>query len=169
MKNRRDRIIAIIASVLAIVIVCLTCIYASTPRLPPWEKDKILNEFNIVEVSDTPIWYEDNGYVEEPGVMRYIGTYGDCYAFLIIGFGTGATMEPYEGPVEVRGLSRPVYYPVEAHIGLYHTKRTFRLKGTTLRAWCLSWLTPEYRQEWLTDAQLERLTRDVEKLAKEHS
>ncbi len=169
MKSRRDCIIAIIASVLAVVIVCLTCIYASIPRLPPWEKEKI----ELERTGPGPIWYDENGYVEEPGVYRYIGTYGYCYAFLVIGDGQGATFDPMSGPFELRGLSRPVYYPIDATVLLYHTKRTFTYGiGTpweiTVRARYLDIMGSEQRKEWLSDAQLERLTRDVEKLAKAH-
>lgn len=167
MKTRRDRIIMIIASVLAIVIVCLTCIYAATPRVPPWEKEKILDEFNDCQYDYYDLfWCEENGYVDEPGAMRYIGTYGDCYAFFIIGSKTNAAMMPYIGPVKIYGLSRPVYYPVNALVALYHTKPTFSWK----RVMYIQDLTPEMRRElYISDWQLERLTRDVEKLAEQYS
>jgi len=166
MKIRRDCIIAIIASVVAVVIVCLTCIYAPIPRLPSWEKEKVVQD----RTGPGPIWYDENGYVEEPGVYRYIGTYGYCYAILVIGDGMGATMDPMPGPFELHGLARPVYYPIDVKVLLYHTKRTFdTLWGTTTRGRYLETMKPEHRKEWLTDAQLERLTRDIEKLAKEHN
>lgn len=169
MKIRRDCIIAIIASVLTVVIVCLTCIYAPIPRLPSWEKEKVVQNCT----GPDPIWYDENGYVEETGVYRYIGTYGYCYAILVIGDGMGATMDPMPGPFELHGLARPVYYPIDAKVLLYHTKRTFTSGvdapwETTTRVRYLETMGPEHRKEWLTDAQLERLTRDIEKLAKAH-
>lgn len=169
MKSRRDRIIAIIASILAIIIVCLIYIYASIPRLPPWEKERI----ELERTGPGPIWYDENGYVEEPGVYRYIGTYGYCYAFLVIGDGTGATFDLIEGPFEVHGLSRSVYYPIDATVLLYHTKRTFTSGidtpwETTTRIRYLEAMGMD-REEWLTDEQLERLTQDIEKIAKAHN
>ena len=170
MKNRRDCFIAIIASVLAFAIVVLSFIYASIPRLPPWEKEKVEQAKKGYPIT----WYDENGYVEEFGVWRYIGTYGDCYAFLVIGDGLGATFEPLPGPFELYGLSRSVYYPVDAEVVVYHTKRTFTYgvgtdyeHTTPLRI--LERIGPEIRKEWLTDAQLEQLTRDIEKIAAEHN
>lgn len=173
MKSRRGRIIAIVAAVLVIAMILhVGRVYGCYPKMAPWEKDIIINELDIADgTSEFHFWYEDNGFVEEPGATRYIGTYGDCYAFLILGFNTNSIMEPYEGPVEIYGLSRLVYYPVKAYIGLYHIKRSFPRYGgeIELRAWYLERLSPETRREWMSDWQLERLTRDVEKLAEQYS
>ena len=161
-------ILAVIAVLLAGLLIWFLIDYFSVPRLPPWEKERVLDELNIIGSWRPHIWYEENGYVEETGVMRYIGTYGDCYAFLVIGNGHGATMHIMPGPFELRGLSRQVFYPIDADVMLYHTKRTFPRGDKMLRACYLEYLSPEKRQEWLTDEQLEQLTQDIEKLAKAH-
>ena len=87
----------------------------------------------------------------------------------------GATMEPLEMPFKLRGLARDVYYPNHADVMLYHTKREFtyaEVSGSnstydgTLRLQYLDAI--ENLQDWITDKQLEKLTRDIEKLAKAH-
>ena len=144
--------------------------YFSVPRLPFWEKEEVLNvlnEYTSTYYNDL-FWYKDSGDIEEPGATRYIGTYGDCYAFLVIGSKTGATMEPYVGPVNVDGLTRDVYYPVNAYVVLYHTDPNFPTSQYR-RVWYIKDEPSEYIGLYISDWQLERLTRDVEKLAKEHS
>ena len=58
---------------------------------------------------------------------------------------------------------------------LYHTKKSFTHEQIWQREFesdailKMYWLREiENREEWLTDAQLEQLTRDIEKLAKAH-
>ena len=45
------------------------------------------------------IWYDENGNVEENNVWRYIGTYGDCYAFLLIGKDVNVMMPTDDYPI----------------------------------------------------------------------
>ena len=121
------------------------------------------------------IWYEDNGYVEEEHVWRYIGKYGDCYAFLVIEDNIDGFGSPWEGPYPIEGLSREVIYPTnEACIMLYHTQKEFTYEqmwqfefesDAKFKMYLLSEI--KNREEWLTDAQFEQLTQDVEKLAEE--
>lgn len=175
MQNRRECFIATVTSVLAVAIICLTFIYAATPRLPKWEKKKI-EAIYAEKWSPYPIvWYDENGYKEENGVWRYVGTYGECYALLCIGNNTDMIFEPVELPYKLFGLSYPVYYPVEADLILYHTKKAFTyeeiydfegVEGTYRLCYLAS---IKNREEWITDAQLERLTRDIEKIAKDYN
>ena len=156
--------------------------YFSIPRLPPWEKEKVEQAYFILTGSDEEwyaqnpiIWYDENGYVEENKVWRYVGKYGDCYAFLRIGDNKNAHWEEVDIPCPVAGLDPPVYYPVQAFLYLYHTKRGFTYKeirgcdGTEniYQLWLLD--SMRNREEWITDEQLEQLTRDIEKLAKAHN
>ena len=172
-------IVSILAIVLVAVLVVGVFLHFSVPKLSQKEKEKVEQEYN--ENGDGKVfpivWYDENGHVEEPYVWRYIGKYGDCYAFLKFGSGLGATGQRYEGFVVLYGLSRQVYYPVDADVVLFHTKRTFTYTYTDVDASVkreVRWVTLEslgekQRQEWLTDKQLEKLTRDVEKIAKEHN
>ena len=160
--------------------------YFSTKRLPPWEKEKVEYEYYEVLWSSKEeysrgyplIWYEDNGYVEEEHVWRYVGTYGDCHAFLVIGDNTDVFWNQLEPPYPIEGLSRVVEYPAanQVRIMLYHTKKSFtyaqfaQIDTGNDKVFKMRYLDEiRNREEWLTDAQFEQLTCDVEKLAKEHS
>ena len=120
-------------------------------------------------------WYDENGYNEERDVWRYVGKYGDCYAFLRIGDNKNLNGKPTPDPYPLRGLARTVFYPNEAEVYLYHTQRDFDIDEgygiITTRIAELYELKMETqnREEWLTDEQLEQLTRDIEKLAKDYN
>ena len=161
--------------------------YYSTKRLPPWEKEKVEREYYEVLWSGAKeyahkhnplIWYEDNDYVEEEHVWRYIGTYGDCHAFLVIGDNTDVFWNQLEPPFPIEGLSRVVEYPAanQVRIMLYHTKKAFtydqfaQLDTGYDYLYKMRYLDEiRNREEWLTDAQFEQLTQDVEKLAEQQS
>lgn len=142
-------------------------------QIPPFT-DEIKE---VIKASNSRIiWYDENGNVEEPGVWRYIGTYGDCYAFLEIQSPIGATFDPIELPYDIQGLSRPVSYPQVASVVLYHTTREFTWNELHSRPdetgtfadyrTRMLWLDfAVNREDWLTDAQLEQLTADIEKMA----
>ena len=167
MKTRRGRIIAIVAAVMVVaVLLHVGRVYGVYPRMTPWEKDEVLNVLNEYPSDYYDLfWYEDSGDMEEPGATQYIGTYGDCYAFFVIGSKTDSTLEPYEGPVQIDGLTREVYYPVNAHVVLYHTDPDFQYR----RVWYLHHYPREWIGRYISDWQLERLTQDIEKLAEQHS
>ena len=162
------KLIFAISAVLVVAIIYGIFLFAYTPSLPEREKAKI-------EALRSPIiWYDENGHVEENNVWRYIGKYGDCYAFLQFGNGEDPMFQPVKLPFELLGLSYPVYYPKDAYIFLYHTKREFpdnevfgdspytkethMIRMTTL-------MSIENREEWISDWQLKRLTRDLERIA----
>ena len=185
MKKCWKWLLAVVAILLAGLLIWFLVDYFSIPRLPPWEKEKVVQEHTRVfgedEICYHPIiWYDENGYVEENYVWRYIGKYGDCYAFLEIGDNYNMAMEKMELPCPIGGLvDSPVYYPVEAQIVLYHTKQKFTpndvfdhsyaddADDSSRKLWYL--IEVEKRNVLLTDEQLEKLTRDVEKIAKEHN
>lgn len=174
--------IAIVASVLAIAIVCLTFVYASTPRLPEWEKEKVKEAYfeewlgsNEKYYDQLPfIWYDENAYKEDDFVWRYVGTYGDCYAFLWIGdhfvHPLSEQCELHKAPFPLAGLSRTVYYPAVGSVVLYHTKKeiTYEEYGHEITKRLSTLAMLNNREEWISDWQLERLTQDIEKLAKSH-
>ena len=164
-------IFAVAAVLLVGLVIWFIFFYNYVPRLSEEEKEKVEQAYADNHGIRPIVWYDENGYVEEFGVWRYIGTYGDCYAFLIIDTGRGATFELLEGPFELYGLSRSVYYPVDAHVVLYNTKQTITYGidtpyETTTQLWRLEAMSDRLR--WLTDKQLEQLTKDIEKLAKAH-
>ena len=116
------------------------------------------------------IWYDEKGNAEGENVWRYIGTYGDCYAFLLIGedVNRGIPEENLQKPYLLAGLSYDVYYPAEACVILYDAKGNLTTRtslfGEPAR------LQPLYQvceDNWLTAKQLEQLTQDVEKIAEE--
>ena len=106
-------------------------------------------------------------------VWRYIGKYGDCYALLLIETGIGWIEEKPEPPYLLSGFDREVLYHKMASVMLYNTKDEVPVdwaqytKSVRL-AHLLSLEIHDCREEWITDAQLEELARDIEKIAKSH-
>ncbi len=168
MPGKRSRIIAIAVSAFFATLLCLAYIYSTNPSLPQWEKEKVEEQY--ARLREWPlVWYDENGCIESEYVHRYIGTYGDCYAILEIGdnHDDGTYME-LEMPYPIYGLSKTVYYPVEADVMLYHTKRTFENgNAKPIRFMFLKYI--RNREEWISDEMLEQLTRDLEIIAKEHN
>ena len=164
------KLIFAISAVLVVAIIYGIFLFAYTPSLPEREKVK------IEALRSSIIWYDENGHVEENNVMRYIGKYGDCYAFLQFGDGFDPLLQPVKLPFELLGLSYPVYYPKDAYIYLYHTKREFPYneaynsmfsRDSTVRMMAL--VSIKNREEWISDWQLKRLTRDLERIAWLHN
>ena len=171
-------ILSIIALLLVGLLIWFIFFYHSTPHLSDQEKDKIEEVYNNTwflgpeYVKTRPIvWYDENGGIEEDGVWRYVGIYGDCYAFLKIGDNNGIFTEPVVMPYPILGLTRQVHYPIEANIVLYHTKKdfTYMWGDRECSGRLVSLRSIENREEWITDEQLERLTRDIEAIAKAHN
>lgn len=172
----RKSTVAIVASILAVITFSLILLYASVPRLPKWEKEKVREAYNKQTIKPIPIvWYDENDYKEECDVFRYLGKFGDCYAFLQIGDNRNDMEGDAVLPYPLDGLSRTVYYHIEARIWLYHTKREF----TWAEAHGLDFIegavnlceleSLKNREEWLSDELLEELTQDIEEIAREHN
>lgn len=180
-------ITAILAVLLIGLLIWFLIDYFSMPRLPEWEKKKIEEVYyeSWIPFPDKPelyplIWYDENGGIEEEDVWRYIGTYGDCYAFLVIGdnqTGMLSLEDMYvDLPYLLPGLTSDVYYPIEADIVLYHTQKEFTYKAEysnweyTSRMDSLALIIRRgNREEWISDKQWERLTKDIEEIAKAHN
>ena len=180
-------ILVVIALLLTGVLIWFIFFYNSTPCFSDQEKKKIEEVYyeRWIPIPDKPelyplIWYDENGGVEEDGVWRYIGTYGDCYAFLVIGDNqTGMTSLEHmyvDLPYLLPGLTSDVYYPIEADIVLYHTQKEFTYKAEYSNWEYTSRMDPlaliisrGNREEWISDKQLERLTKDIEEIAKAHN
>lgn len=176
----------ILFAALVLLLLCLLVwsifFYYSVPRLSRSEKELVWAEYfdrycqaDMENYRVRPlIWYDENGHVERENVWRYVGMYGDCYAFLQIGDNKDFEGLPEEGPYPLLGLSRNVFYPNEAWVMLYHTKKEFTsdeapwiVDGYTIR---IEWINMTKKGEkWITDEQLEQLTQDIEKIAKEYN
>ncbi len=172
----RKSTVAIVASILAVITFLLILLYVSVPRLPKWEKDKVREAYNEQTIRPVPIvWYDENGYKEECDVFRYLGKFGDCYAFLQIGDNRNDMEGDAVLPYPLDGLSRTVYYHIEARVWLYHTKREFTYEELfgwdfmdgSVNMYCLPELNN--REEWISDELLEQLTQDIEEIAREHN
>ena len=168
-------ILSIIALLLVGLLIWFIFFYHSVPRFSDEEKKKVEEVYYDSWIGDSPTWYDENGGIEEVGVWRYVGTYGDCYAFLKIGdnFSDMTVYPPYTipNPFPLDGLSHEVYYHTEANVVLYHTKKDFTiLVGDREYSGRLKDIREiDNREEWITDEQLERLTRDIEAIAKAHN
>ena len=162
----------LISAVLIVVLVCGSLLFhwisAKGDFSPLTEEEKeAIEEAHQTEFPGLWYeWFEENGGKRAPeGVYRYFGRYGDCIVMVRYGDGQNAvdTLQfPLNLPYKMRGLSRPVEYPVEADIYLYHTKPkrgdTVGLQAPITALYYLDMLD----LKWLTDAQLEQLTNDLE-------
>ena len=144
--------------------------YKDTSTLSPELKEEIkvayhkrMDPYSDLDVQDIPplIWYDENGEVEEYMVWRYVGTYGDTVALLLIGNNQDMIFQPLEMPYLLTGLPRDVYYHVEADIFLYNTgaRKDF---DKLAHLYDLEY----YNIKWLSNAQLEQLTKDIEAISK---
>ena len=181
MKKCWKWLLAVVAILLAGLLIWFLVDYFSIARLPKWEKRKVEKVYfeeycgghEGLYKSQPIIWYEDNAYVDEWGVWRYLGAYGECYAFLWIGDETNSLGEKMEAFL-IQGLAKEVYYPRYAAIMLYHRHKQFPYEETLGNSFDDRMVSMHYlheinnREEWLTDKQLEKLTRDVEKIANQH-
>ncbi len=166
MLNKRSRIIAIVVSAFFATLLCLAFFCSINPSLSKRDKEKV--EELYVRIMERPLeWYDENGCIESDGVYRYVGTYGDIYAFLEIGDNIKPSGDKEDLPYPVRGLSRTVYYPVEAIVRLYHTKGALKnVYGEPT----IEYITNiRYREDYLSDEMLEDLTQDIEEIAREHN
>ena len=190
MQRRWKRLSIIAAAFLCVLIVFSACFKFSSdtvqdpvPTLSKEEKEFVKMEYYDLKcggkletyLRQPIIWYDENGYVEEHHVWRYVGTYGDCYAFLVIGdnwdlWGEITPGEPY-------GLTRleKVFYHCEADVYLYHTKTEFTRDGRTtwiaegnnVRLADIVQINKINLEEWITEEQLEQLREDIKALAPE--
>ena len=159
----------LISAVLIVVLVCCSLLFhwisakGDFSPLTEEEKEAIEEAFQTEFPGLWYEWFEENGGKRAPeGVYRYFGRYGDCIVMVRYGNGLDAVGRPLNLPGKLFGLSRPVEYPVEADIYLYHTKPK---RGDTvgLQAPISSLYGLEILElKWLKDAQLEQLTNDLE-------
>ena len=182
MKKKSKIIIGAILLLAVVFLVVYTLLADKSPANLTEEQKKAVENAYFEEWIDSDerylaenpiIWYDENGGVEEPGVWRYIGTYGKCQAFLrILENSNGIEMPPatFRIPFQVQGLSREVYYNEVVDVILYHTEKEFSYSEVlgmnytgNIRLWMLHDM--DNREDWLTDDQLEQLTADVEKMA----
>ena len=146
--------------------------YKDTSTLSAEQKEEIKVAYHKMyypdsdlDVQDIPplIWYDENGEVEEYMVWRYVGTYGDCVVCLRIGNNQDAIFRPLEMPYLMYDLPRDVYYHVEATVWVYNPQGHEEF-GKLLTVSDLEL----YGIKWLSDAQLEQLTKDIEAISKAH-
>ena len=134
--------------------VCADCQKETKQPVPQGVKDEMKS------ANPSIIWYDENGGVEEEFVWRYIGKYGNNYAFLKI---RGPAAEPYP----LKGVYGDVYYPHNALVVLYNDEKESPLNFGTVRHWA-SLADARKSGDWITDYQWKRLSQDIEKIAKEH-
>ena len=181
LQKRRKLIFVILAFLLVGLLIWLVWFHNSVPRLSRKDKELVRTEYfnrycggKMEAYREQPlIWYDENGHIEKEHVWRYVGTYGDCHAFLQIGDNKWDGL-PTQHPYPLLGLSRNVFYPNEALVHLYHTKREFNsdeapwiVDGATIRIELIYVI--KNREKWITDEQLEQLTQDIEKIAKAYN
>lgn len=106
------------------------------------------------------VWFDENGGERNPGVFRYLGTYGDCAVLLQYG-------QEADG-FTIPNLWRSVKYPMICYIWLYNTNPNYSSyslpasksypNSPLARLSTLS----ERGEVWLTNSQLRQLTNDLE-------
>lgn len=181
MKGKWKIVIAVSALLVGGLLVWLVFFCNIAPRLSPWMKNRVFNEYyedwydaNAEACMEWPlIWYDENGQVEGNYVWRYIGTYGDCHAFLnIFDFTNKILLSESFPPYRLEGFPRSVYYHLESNVVLYHTKRVFAdqeargFEQNDGKCRMLRLQEIKNMEDWLTDSQLEELAKDIEAISK---
>lgn len=179
-------IISVSAVVLAAAIVLSVC-YFSPAKVPPKSVKMAIEQETTIMGFVEIIWYDevgswDTGTFDDFCTWQYVGKYGNTYAFIKRGdYANGMYVAPEE--VLVPGLPREVYFPFYIEIMLYN-KQGFTAEELYGEDWerytydyrvnadtvlhCAPFHWIENREDWLSDKQLERLTRDIEELAEEY-
>ena len=136
-----------------------------TPYLSPQMKAEIEQEYRKNNGDYYPfIWYDENRGKREDHVYRYFGKYGDCFVILAYGNNQDMSMKPLKLPWPLGGLSRAVLVPIECDILLYNANPNCKTYDTKYLKARLANLRDVKGSEmnWITDAQLEQLTDDLE-------
>ena len=178
---RKYRVHMIVVLVILVTVTVFT-LTGCEKSLPQNVKDEIKQEFEKYDFCGRMFgvtWYDECGTWDAMGTFRYMGTYGDCYAFLV--YTPAGTVAPENGKFVVHALPSAVYFPApyNMQIVLYHTKQDYAIKDiyreNTYKSFIhydgdarCHYLNPDFLKnpgEWLTDSQWEQLTRDVQKIA----
>ena len=173
--NKKEKIILAILLCLSVsfLIVYAVANYKDTSTLSDELKEEIRVAYYTQvryekDVEDLPRlnWFDENGHVEAYTVWRYVGTYGSCVALLFIEDNQDGVYQPLEMPYLLEGLSRDVYYPIEATVYLYNTAG-----GIDYPYGNFTFLAnlEYYNVKWLSNAQLAQLTRDIAEIAKAYN
>ena len=179
-------IISVSVIVLAVAIVLGLCHFFPAKVPPKSVKMAIEQERTFGGFYDV-IWYNevgswDTGTFDDFCTWQYVGKYGNTYAFIKREtYIHGTEVAPEE--VLVLGLPREVYFPFYIEIMLYN-KQGFTAEELYGEDWerytydyrvnadtvlhCVRMHGITNREDWLSDKQLERLTRDIEELAEEY-
>ena len=125
-------------------------------------KAQISYEYKRLSGRQQIVWFDENGGEREVLVHRYFGTYGDCVVMLVY-LGWDIIGNPMGLPRAIGGLSYPVKVPTVCDVYLYNKNPNCKTIDIPLNIRYLP-LEMMKREElnWLTDAQLEQLTSDVE-------
>ncbi|MBQ7331410.1 MAG: hypothetical protein IJW94_06430 [Oscillospiraceae bacterium] len=174
MPNKKIIRILTALSLILVTVVCFA-LFGQPKVLSPERKAEILEAYKLewclgdlymdgymYRVSPL-VWFDENGGKRDPYVFRYFGTYGDCIVLLRYGDNQTSLWTPVDVPYQMRGLTRPVYFPMECDVYLYNTNPNYPVYSH-----CLAPLTELYYVQeimgvsWLSEAQLKRLTNDLE-------
>ncbi len=145
--------------------------YLSRGYLPPapeslkreiqQERERLCPDVTV----DPFVWFDENGGKREPGVMRYVGIYGDCSVILAYEDPHDLLGWPEDPPFELIGLNRWIETPVKCALYLFNHNPDCKLPGeggTLATRLCSLEYAKMKKLEWLTDAQLEQLNCDLE-------
>ncbi len=168
----RKKVVILIAVVVLVIAVAVGWYLSAgkTPALSKSMKAKI-QEAHITNMGGEEyypdgylklVWFDENGGKRDYHVVRYFGTYGDCIVLLEYGNGKSATGQPIGLPTTLAGLTRPVKYPVDCDIILYNTNPNYTSWEYLLAPYTSLYAVQNHKGAWLTDAQLEQLTCDLE-------
>lgn len=108
------------------------------------------------------VWFDENGGKRDEDVFRYFGTYGDCIVMLRYGDNKDAISQPVKLPFPLYGLSRSIDFPMECDIILYNTNPNHPTHSDLATPLTNLFTLEHLKLSWLTDAQLEQLTNDLE-------
>ncbi len=164
--NRKKGIISLCIIVLVMMVVGSYLSRGYLPPAPDNLKREMLQELKRLcpNVTVEPyVWFDENGGKRDPGVCRYFGTYGDCAVILSYRDNSDYFGNPEDPPWPLLGLTRYVELPVKCAISLFNYNADCKMPDSSVASrYCDLVYVKTAELEWLTDAQLEKLSKDLE-------
>ncbi len=164
--NRKKGIISLCIIVLVMMVVGSFLSRGYLPPAPESLKREIQQERERLcpDVTVEPfVWLDENGGKRDPGVMRYVGTYGDCSVILAYEDPHDFLGWPEDPPFALSGLTRWIKLPVKCKIYLFNHNPDYEAHNSAEPRRFLDLPYVSYiGLGWLTDEQLEQLTCDLE-------
>ncbi len=132
-------------------------------KLSEATKAQISREYKRLSGRQQLVWFDENGGMRETHVHRYFGTYGNCVVMLVYQHNRDSLGNRIELPCAIGGLSYQVKVPTVCDVYLYNKNPNCRTEEILLNTRYMPLeMMKNAKLNWLTDAQIEQITREVE-------